>query len=444
MHAARVGESGRIRRYAAPTLLFFLIIGIGNAVRIRAAQNETARLAAVQASGSRWFGSAEIAAASGLVAGMRVHKEDFQAAADRLGALGAFSNVRFRFTSKGDEVSVELLVEDAPEAPVAFDNFPWLTDDEIEQGLRQSVLLFHGSEAPQGGTLLDTMGAALEKMLAVRGVKASVQHALVSRPEDGVLVMRFQVTGVALAIGSVEFQDSLAAKDTRIQQRLPDLVGKPYSRDAVGLFNLEQVRPVYLENGFLRVQLGPAQARFTGNPNAPLPDKVLVFDPITPGRKYSWSGAAWSGNSALTAAALDEAVRMKSGDPADGMKIEGGWDRAREEYGKLGYLDVKLEPSASFDDENGTVSYSVAVTEGPQYRMGQLVLTGISLEGERKVRSGWKIAPGGVLDKSYYDVFLAHGARDALGKVPAHTDNIGHFLRKNPQAATVDVMLDFE
>jgi outer membrane protein assembly factor BamA len=375
---------------------------------------------------------------------MMVHKEDFQAAADRLGALGAFSNVRYVFTSQGDEVSVEILVEDAPEAPVAFDNFPWLTDEEIVRGLKQSILLFDGRDAPQGGTLLQTMDAALEKLLASRGVKGRVQHALVTRPEDALLVMRFQVTGISLTIGSIEFQDALAAKNTRIQLRLTDLVGKPYSRDAVGLFNLEQVRPVYLENGFLRVQFGPAQARFTGNPNEPLPDKVLVFDPIIPGQQYTFGSVTWNGNTALTAAALDEARNMKPGDLADGLKIEGGWDRARKEYGKLGYLDVKLEPSATFDVVKSEVAYTVAVTEGAQYRMGRLVLTGISLDGERKIRAGWKISPGAVLDESYYEAFLTHGARESLGKVPAHTDNIGHFLRKDPQAATVDVLLDFE
>ena len=58
---------------------------------------------------------------------------------------------------------------------------------------------------------------------------------------------------------------------------------------------------------------------------------------------------------------------MKPGDVADGMKIEGGLDRAKEEYGHRGYLDAKLNEEAKFDDTAHTVGYFVTVSEGQQY-----------------------------------------------------------------------------
>ena len=39
------------------------------------------------------------------------------------------------------------------------------------------------------------------------------------------------------------------------------------------------------------------------------------------------------GNSAVPPETLKAAMRLKPGDVADGMTIEGGWERVREEYG---------------------------------------------------------------------------------------------------------------
>ena len=55
---------------------------------------------------------------------------------------------------------------------------------------------------------------------------------------------------------------------------------------------------------------------------------------------------------------------MNRGDIANGMAIEGGWERVREEYGHRGYLEAKVEPVANYDDQAHTVSYTVAITEG--------------------------------------------------------------------------------
>jgi hypothetical protein len=49
-----------------------------------------------------------------------------------------------------------------------------------------------------------------------------------------------------------------------------------------------------------------------------------------------------------------------------------------------------------------------------------------------------------MFDKTFYDYFLAKGIGDALRGLPAAQDKVSNFLQKNPQPATVDVMLDFQ
>jgi len=438
----------RIRAFQFACLAVLALATLQTAPGLAAQTASTAKgkIAAVRVTGSQRYTEAQIVAASGLRVGEVLGSEEIQAAADRLVQLGPFSSVRFRFSSLGENVIVEFQVAEAPTVPVSFDNFPWFTDAELTDALKQAVGLFDGT-APEQGGILDTMTTALAKLLAGRGVRAAVEHTLMADPTRDGMMLQFKAIGASLRISAVQFSDALAAGSKRVQERLPDLVGKPYSRFAVEVFAKEQVRPLYLERGHLRVRMGTPSARFTGSPDRPLPDSVLVAVPIEPGPVYRFGGVQWQGNGAFGAAALNEFLGLKTGEIADGMKIAAGWHRLEDEYGRRGYLDVKVQTEPVYEDAAKRVTYRVTISEGPTYRMGELVITGVSLAAENKVREAWRLPKGQVFDRVHFDQFLSmlQMNRAAIfGELPIHYDEAGHWLRTNPETRTADVLLDFK
>jgi hypothetical protein len=76
--------------------------------------------------------------------------------------------------------------------------------------------------------------------------------------------------------------------------------------------------------------------------------------------------------------------------------------------------------------------------------MGKLVLTGLSIEGDRRIRAAWTISPGEIFDKSIYDEFFSSGIKQAFTGLPFHYEKIGRFFQEDPQAGTVDVLIDFQ
>lgn len=382
-------------------------------------------------------------AATGLHVGSTVSSEDLQAGADVLAKLGTFAAVQYRFTNDPSGVKVIYQVTDATTFPVTFDNFPWFSEAELNAAIKAAVAVYDGT-APENGTILDAMSAALVQLLAAHGVHAQVAHALSVIPGSEQRVMDFRVNGPALEVEGVQFTDSLAQNDPGIKQRLSDLIGKPFSRNSFALFEFEQVRPVYLGHAFLRVKFGAPSAGFTGNPNKPLPDRVLVVAPIDPGPTYTFGGVTWAGNTAIPSDELQKLVDLMPGQVANGNRIELTWEHVQDAYGKLGYLDVKLDPVPAYDDKSARVSFAVSITEGPQYHMGNLVLTGLSLEGERRIRTAWKIPAGAVFDKSAYEDFISSGIPRAFIGLPVHYDKIGRFLQQDPKTLKVDVLIDFQ
>jgi outer membrane protein insertion porin family len=202
-----------------------------------------------------------------------------------------------------------------------------------------------------------------------------------------------------------------------------------------------------LEKGYLRAKIGPAQVRLSGNPNNKFPAAIPVYVPCTPGAVYDWKHAAWHGNNAVSTEALNHALRLNPGDVANGMALEGGWDRVREAYGQQGYLEAKVDPVASYDDQAHTVSYSVGITEGKQFRYHEMTITGMSATGETMIREAWPIRTGDVMDKSVFEQFLTQleSHRETIFKgLPVHYETVGHWLQTDAENGTVDALLDFK
>jgi outer membrane protein assembly factor BamA len=427
-----------VRILRSARVVVCLVLGLG-ACNLASAQ--TANLAAIHIVGSQRYPEATIIEVTGLKVGQQVSRDDLQAAANRLAEVGLFKSVKYRFSSSGDNMSLEFQVEDASTVPVSFDNFPWFTDAELTEAIKQTMVLFDGT-APEQGEILDTMAQTLTKLLATRSVHATAEHTLLAAPAGG-LMQQFKAVGASLKVNAVQFGDALATNSKRVKDRLPDLVGKPYSRQSIEIFLNEQVRPVYLEQGHLRVQFGQPSARFTGDPNRPLADKVLVIVPMEAGPVYRWGGVTWNGNGAFGPAPLDEIVAFKPGDLADGMKIAAAWQRVEKEYSRRGFLEMKLDPQPVFDDAKHEVKYRATLDEGVQYRMGEMVITGLSPVAERKLIEGWRLPRGQIFDGVYFEEFLAKGIKEAFGDYPVHFDEVGHWLRTNAETRTVDVLLDF-
>ena len=406
----------------------------------------TAPLREVHAEGSKILTEAQVIALTGLQIPSQVGKNDLQTAADRLVASGLFSKVSYGFQTRGAGVLVTYHVEESSRIPAYFDNIPWFSDAELGDAIRKSFPFFDGT-LPEAGAVVDQAGDAVKELLASHGLRVTLEHVVAVNPAAEGNVQQFRVEGANVQISKLEFGDPALTASKAVQQHLSEIEGKAYSRMTIDMFLTEAIRPIYLQKGYLRAKLGPPEVRMSGNPNQKFPDRITVFIPVTPGEVFHWKEVHWTGNSIVSEFTLNSLLGAKSGDVANGMEAEAGWDRVREEYGHHGYLEAKLDPVASFDEQAHTVSYVVAVQEGVQFHFGKMVLTGLSLAGERKVYAAWPIATTNVFDKTKFEEVLqklqSH-SEQIFGELPVHYDTVGHVLQTDPAKGTVDVLLDFK
>lgn len=409
----------------------------------------SAIIAEIHASGSSHYNDAQVALAAGLKVGDRVSRDDLQAAANRLGQLGVFSRVNYRYTpQKGskDSIVLEFQLEDGPVVPVTFDNFPWFTDEELAAAVREQLPFFDGS-APRDGAILDTITAAVSKLLQNRKISGSIEHTLLAQPDSDAMTQQFRLTGPSVTIGSLDYGDTLAQASTELAERKNDLVGKPFSRFAIELFEFEQIRPLYLTIGHLRVKFGAPVVHFASDSDPASSSNVSVQIPIDPGPVFHLAGISWDGNHALDSNALAALSTVPPGQMADGMQMGALWRNVEKAYGHIGYIHAKVDAQPQYDDAMATVSYRVSINEGAQYHMGQLVITGLSPDAEGRVRAAWQLQAGKVFDATYADDMFAKlemPSPQVFGGLPIHYSMEGHLLQVNEMTHTVDVLIDFQ
>ena len=431
---------------ACSCVLVFLLLSAVFPASAQTRETGSAPLREVHAEGFKTLTEAQVVSLTGLETGSQVGKNNLQTAADRLVQSGLFSKVNYNFQTRGTGVLVTFHVEESPRLPVYFDNIPWFADSELGDTIRKKISYFNGT-LPEAGAAVDQACDAVKELLSARGLQVSIEHTVIANPVGDGNVQELRIEGAALQISKVEFGDPSLNASKAVQQHLSEIQGKAYSRMAIDLFLIEAIRPIYLQQGYLRTRLGPPEVRLTGDPNQKLPEQIPVYVPIVPGAVFRWKEVHWTGNTVVSEFTLTALLGARPGDVANGMQMEEGWDRVREEYGHHGYLDAKLDPVATYDDTAHTVSYAVSVQEGIEYRFGKVVLTGLSLAGERKLYAAWPIASTNVFDKTKFEevlLKLQSHQEQIFGELPVHYETVGHFLQMDAAKGTVDVLLDFK
>jgi outer membrane protein assembly factor BamA len=118
-----------------------------------------------------------------------------------------------------------------------------------------------------------------------------------------------------------------------------------------------------------------------------------------------WDRAEWRGVSAITTKELDAALGLKPGDVADVTKIETGLRQVRGAYRHLGYMQQRSTMTPRLDDATRRLVLDVTVEEGPQFRLGELTITGVGDQDADALRKNWTLAAGAIYDDSYIQQF---------------------------------------
>jgi len=383
-------------------------------------------------------------AASGLQVGQTIDFEMVKAAAQRLSQTGLFGKVayRYRYSSTQIELTFELEEKTSGKKRCHFDNFVWFSDKEIADAIKRDMPDFDGSIVVSDFAC-EEIKKSLTRLLAEKKIAGEVVYEQF-RMEDKQgedLFYIFKIKGAILPICDFQFAGAQDELKKPLLEALKPMFKTEYSKIEVGLFVTAALLPIYTQRGYLKAAFQSPQPSLSAS--GACANALVVTLPVAEGLQYRWNDPVWSGNQAYSAQELNAELKLKQGDVADSMKIDKSWVGVYGVYGKKGHLRVRLKLEPLFDDTRRLITYQVALTEGPQYRMGQVTIAGISEDEARRVKDAWGLKAGEVFNTSYFDVFLEKVVRGGLIR---QTQGVraGKELKRDEQKLTVDVVVKFE
>jgi outer membrane protein assembly factor BamA len=403
------------------------------------------KIGAIRVSGQKKFSAEQVIAASGLKPGRDFNVKDLDAAAERLGRSGAFPDVSYSYAPQGGQISVEFKVQEAAKfRECVFDNFVWLAGDEIQAGLRKEVPLYIGV-APETGAVLDEISRGLEQLSLEKGMAVQVTRRIgQARIGDPNWSHLYAAEGAKVKVQLLRFAGTLTVNPNDLQKEAARLIGRDYSESQCGLFGTATILPFYRERGYLQARVGTPAPQVVNHTEGSSEFVVEVVYPVTEGSVYRWMPPEWSGNQMIPGAALEASTSMKASEIANARKIDEGWDAVKKLYSKSGYIEAALLAEPVFQEESKQVHYRVAVTEGPQYRMGSFQVSGVLPATAERLKSRWRLKTGDVFDGSYSGEFTNKELQLALqgaGKVPV---KFRVMTVPNREVHVVDVSYRFE
>jgi hypothetical protein len=321
-----------------------------------------------------------------------------------------------------DQDVVTLTVaEDRADMPVRID-IPGLNEEQLWRELRSAEPLIdrvmpHNDRAAQ--FYCDRLEAVLknagheQKLTAVQAADlqtGKMELSLMPANPPSVSNVRFE--------GTRAFSGDLLAG---IVGRLA--IGKRYSAREFGQILSLNVRPLYEEWGYLRLEFGEPRLVFGR-------DTVAVTVPVKEGELWTLGTVEIAGESRLSAE-MERAARFAEGKTANWKRFLESLAAAEKVLAANGYLAASCKPVRHFRDDGRTVDVRVDVTPGRQYRFGALDTSRLG-EFEPDCRSRWKLATGDPFNKPYTEQ-VWRGMLDEKIKVRMQ-------YQVRPDGTTIDVI----
>lgn len=402
------------------------------------------KIGAIHVDGQKTLTAEQVIAATGLRAGQDFDPQQLNAAAERLGKSGAFSDVTYSYVSQAGLLAIDFKVEEAKFRACHFDNFVWLRDDEINARLKKDLPLYNGM-APETGALLDEIPRVLEALSKEKGVAVRVSRRVQqSAIGDANWSHMYVAEDADVKVQSVRFTGTVNASAEDLQKVVAGMVGKDYSAFKSMLMGSLTIQPFFLERGYLRANVQTPSMKVVSHAEGTNQFAVELVFAVTEGGLFRWKAAEWKGDALIPAAEMDVLTGMQPNDVASAKKIEAGWMAVKNAYAKRGYLEAQILPEAVFDDVKPLVGYRVTISEGPQYHMGIFRVTGAPPKTAERLAERWKLKAGDAFDGGYPPEFLNQEAAPALRGVLTRPPKLGISMAPNRVQHTVDVTLKVE
>lgn len=421
-------------RRAACSILVAILFAVGAVTRPASGQTYNPKAVHFESTDpTEHLDSAELLRISGLEQGVPLTRTEIEAALQKLGDSGAFSNLSY--TVNNTALTIRLTPAGGGQAvPVRFTNFVWWSHDELIRILEERVPLFHGTLPLQGnqtGEVEDALVALLrDKGVPDARITATPSSSAPGQPMNAVALA---ITSPEVLVGKVDFQGAIPAVAEKLTTLQHELADREFDLREVNMTIQGTAQEIFADAGYLD---------FTSDPPTYAPPRkdlggyiIDVQVALHPGPLYRVATIALHPEPPLSDADLRAALPFKTGDPASASDLRVALAALARLYGDRAFLEARASAKSDKNVSSHTVGYSFTFSPGSQFRLASVDASGLPSDLQQQFAEFWHTAPGVLIDKAFQS-----DLRDALRNLHSHSA-IFVGARRDPAAHTVVIVL---
>ena len=241
-------------------------------------------------------------------------------------------------------------------------------------------------------------------------------------------------------VRDVEFSGNRRISSDTLRDKIDLKLGSVYNPVAVQRAR-ERLKDHYEEEGYFEVQITPETETF------PDGDVKVVFA-TQEGRRITIDAIVIKGNKGLSDRKIKDIMAVQERQyfilrgTLQRQKLDEDVERIISLYNDHGYVQARIESTdVAVDRDRAAVTITVQVVEGPQYKVGKIDITGVTLLPTAEVRRQIKFKTE--------DVFSRAKVRDAIRAIGELYNTIGHAsadvnprTEQTPSPPTMDVVFE--
>ncbi len=411
-----------------------------SALFLHVAQAQTYTAKSVVFSDRGDFTQQQLEDATGLHGGTSFQAAELGAAAQKLVDTGYFGDVSATLDGKLTACTVRFAVKPLPRNEmlhVGFENFVWLTHDEIAAAIHQKFPLFD-DYLPENSPHQDEIKATLTAALAARRVTATVAFDTYEPTvEHPLREVGFSVSKPAIRVANIKLAGVTSALAPLLQRSLNRTLKTAYSEGPADETTAERILRPLLDAGYVQAKL--TDVALSPTPAADGSIALVLSAKLASGDLYHVAQIDFTPTPIVSLDAFNAQAKLHKGDVAALAQLEETLLPVDAAYRRQGYMDVVVQAAPTFDDAAHTVSYAVSVTPGEVYHVKDVTANGLDPAAQKAFDRGFLMKAGERYNPEYAANFLK--ANTALQELAGYSATFKAYA--SPDTRTVELIIFF-
>jgi outer membrane protein insertion porin family len=319
---------------------------------------------------------------------------------------------------------------------LGFENFVWLSPDEILAALHKKAPLFAGY-LPESSPLVADFDTILAGALAAKGVPVKVMHETFEptmlQPER---VLEYRIASPRVRVTNVKLGGVNPTLVPLLQKSVNNAAKFGYNSGLAGQSTADAILAPLLDAGYVRASLSSVSLdKSIGADGA----SVIVNATLSAADIYHVSAVNFAGAPLFSADDFAKNSKLHTGDIASREMLMETLAPLDSAYRRQGYMDILIRTDPQFDDAARTVAYNVSIVPGEQYRIHEVTANNLNPAALADFNHAFTMGKGELYNPEYAKSFLKNNT--SLKSLAPYTATYKAYA--DPNTHTVDLVLTF-